>query len=182
MEAKIDAEMVISEGGDVEVTSEEPGFKGAWFSATIIKLPRKKSTKARAEVQYKSLLKDDNQTPFTEKVKLCYIRPVPPQPRSCGDDQCFEVNDVVDAFHLDGWWTGSVSKVFGDPKRYIVSFACPAEDLEFSSSDLRPHWDWVDGRWVKSPKIQAMALFTVMELHSAYHLPVPTLPALMIVY
>ncbi|XWS09456.1 hypothetical protein CRYUN_Cryun40dG0086100 [Craigia yunnanensis] len=152
MVVDVDAEITFSEGKEVEITSNEEGFKGIWFTATVLKLG-KRNTKGKALVRYRNLLEDDNETPLTEYVKLSFIRPLPPQPKTPGD-QCFEVKDVVDAFHQDGWWIGSVSEVLDNPKRYIVSFADPPDKIEFSSSDLRPHWDWVDGKWVKSSKFQ----------------------------
>ncbi|XVF29315.1 hypothetical protein REPUB_Repub15cG0110300 [Reevesia pubescens] len=152
-EGDIDAEMIFSEGKEVEVTSDEVGFKGIWFSATILKLPKNK-TKGKALVEYKNLVDDDNKTPLIESIKLSFIRPLPPQPKTPDDNHCFEVNDVVEAFHLDGWWSGSVSQVFDNPKKYLVSFADPPEEREFSSSDLRPRWEWVNGKWVKSSKFQ----------------------------
>ncbi|KAK6279583.1 hypothetical protein POUND7_019850 [Theobroma cacao] len=156
MEGDVFSEMIFSEGREVEVTSDEEGFKGAWFTATILEPPKNK-TKDKALVQYKNLLDDDNQMPLTEHIKLSFIRPLPPQPK-IPDDQCFEVNDVVDAFYLDGWWTGFVSKVFDYPKRYSVSFAHPPEEIEFSSSNLRPHWKWVDGKWVKPSNFQEVLI------------------------
>ncbi|XVF65865.1 hypothetical protein PTKIN_Ptkin09bG0285400 [Pterospermum kingtungense] len=154
MEANVDAAgMVFSEGKEAEVTSDEEGFKGAWYAVTILKLPDKNNTHGKALVQHKYLLEDDNETPYTESVPLSQIRPLPPQPKVPGD-QRFRVKDVVDAFYLDGWWTGSVSKVFDNRKRYIVTFEDPTEDVVFSSSDLRPHWKWVDGKWVQSSKLQ----------------------------
>ncbi|XVE80842.1 hypothetical protein DITRI_Ditri15bG0013000 [Diplodiscus trichospermus] len=152
MEGDVDGKMIFSEGREVEVTSDEEGYKGAWFTATIVK-PPKSNTKGKALVRYKNLLEGDNETPLTENITLSFIRPLPPQPQIPGD-QYFEVKDVVDAFYLDGWWAGSVSEVFDNPKRYIVSFTNPPEEIEFSPSDLRPHWEWVDGKWVKSSKFQ----------------------------
>ncbi|XVF84238.1 hypothetical protein PTKIN_Ptkin17bG0009700 [Pterospermum kingtungense] len=160
----VDAESIFSEGKEVEVTSVEEGFRGAWFSATVVKSPtnNKADTREQAKakgkkhvwVQYNTLLAEGSQTPLTEKIKLSFVRPMPPQPQSSGD-HCFQVDDVVDAFHLDGWWTGTVSQVFDDdPKKYVVSFAEPPEEIQFSSSDLRPHWEWVHGKWVKSSEFQ----------------------------
>ncbi|XP_021290580.1 DUF724 domain-containing protein 6-like [Herrania umbratica] len=156
MEGDVDSEMIFSEGREVEVTSDEEGFEGAWFTATILE-PPKNTTKDKALVQYKNLLDDDDQTPLTEHIKLSFIRPLPPQPK-IPDDQCFEVNEVVDAFYLDGWWTGFVSKVFDYPKRYSVSFEHPPEEIEFFSSNLRPHWKWVDGKWVKPSNFQEVLI------------------------
>ncbi|KAE8661614.1 hypothetical protein F3Y22_tig00113725pilonHSYRG01419 [Hibiscus syriacus] len=76
--------------------------------------------------------------PLTKSVELSFIRTLPPELNIPGDE-CFEVSDVVDAFHLDGWWTGSISQVIENLKRYIVSFPDPPEKIEFSSSNLRPH-------------------------------------------
>ncbi|KAK8663398.1 hypothetical protein V6N13_083219 [Hibiscus sabdariffa] len=152
MEGGIDAELFLSEGREVEVTSDEEGLRGAWFTCTVLKLPEDK-TKGNVLVQYKHLLEDDNQTPLTESVELSFIRPVPPELKIPGD-KCFGVKEVVDAFHLDGWWTGSISEVLDNLNRYIVSFPDPPEEIEFSSSSLRPHWKWSNGRWVKPSKIQ----------------------------
>ncbi|XVF30354.1 hypothetical protein REPUB_Repub16aG0050000 [Reevesia pubescens] len=143
--------MIFSEGKEVEVTFDEEGFKRAWFTATIRKIPESK-TKSKALVEYKSLLNENTKTHLT--VKLSFIRPLPPQPKTPYDDQCFEVNDVVDAFDLDSWWSDYVSQVFDNPKKYCVSFDDPSEVTEFSSSDLRPHWEWVNDKWVKSSKFQ----------------------------
>ncbi|KAE8673865.1 Detected protein of unknown function [Hibiscus syriacus] len=155
MEGDIDGELILSEGREVEVASDEEGLRGAWFTCTILKLLEDK-TKGKVLVQYKHLLEDDNQTPLTESVELSFIRPLPPELKIPGD-QCFEINDVVDAFHLDGWWTGSVSEVIDNLKRYIVSFPDPPEKIEFSSSNLRPHWKWDNGRWVKPSKFQEVS-------------------------
>ncbi|KAE8694907.1 hypothetical protein F3Y22_tig00110764pilonHSYRG00075 [Hibiscus syriacus] len=152
MEGDIDAELILSEGREVEVASDEEGLRGVWFTCTILKLPEGK-TKDKVLVRYKHLLEDDNQTPLTESVELSFIRPLPPVLKTPGDEY-FEINDVVDAFHLDGWWTGSISEVIDNLKRYIVSFTDPPEEIEFSSSNLRPHWKWAIGRWVKPSKFQ----------------------------
>ncbi|KAK8474595.1 hypothetical protein V6N12_018602 [Hibiscus sabdariffa] len=153
MEGEIDA------GREVEVTSDEEGFKGVWYTCIILKLPENK-TKGKALVQYKTLLEEDNQTPLTENIDLSFIRPLPPEP-AFPADQCFQLKELVDAFHLDGWWTGSVSQVLDNPRRYIVSFADPPEEIEFSSSNLRPHRKWVNGKWVKPSQFQVMAPFSM---------------------
>ncbi|XP_039068757.1 DUF724 domain-containing protein 6-like [Hibiscus syriacus] len=152
MEGDFDAELILSEGREVEVSSDEEGFRGVWFTCTILKVLEDK-TKDKVLVRYKHLLEDDNQTPLTESVELSFIRPLPPVLKIPGDE-CFEINDVVDAFHLDGWWTGSISEVIDNRKRYIVSLPDPPEEIEFSYSNLRPHWKWANGRWVKPSKFQ----------------------------
>ncbi|KAE8708182.1 NFU domain protein 1 [Hibiscus syriacus] len=115
-------------GTPVEVSSDDEGFRGAWYSAIILE-PLKSTSKKRkkALVRYKTLLADDGSSPLTEYVDPSYIRPLPPNEK--GSAQQFEVNDVVDASYRDGWWTG----------------------VEY----LRVHWNWIDGKWVRPEKQQS---------------------------
>ncbi|GLT95515.1 hypothetical protein SLE2022_131940 [Rubroshorea leprosula] len=137
-------------GSVVEVSSEEEGFKGSWFVAKILTLPKERN-KGKALIQYQTLITDEeSRKPLKESASLSFIRPLPPRPEP---DQIFEVNDIVDAFHRDGWWVGVVSRVL-DHRRYYVSFEEPGEQLEFDRSNLRVHLDWLDGKWVKPQKLQ----------------------------
>lgn len=74
---------------------------------------------------------------------------MPPLEPDDDDGKEFEVNDVVGAFWLDGWWFGVVVKVL-NAKTYSVFFDDPPDLLVLKRSALRPHWDWVGGRWVRS--------------------------------
>ena len=85
-----------------------------------------------------------------EFVDVAFVRPKPPVDEE--KDISFEVNDVVDAFFQDGWWTGVVTEVVERNSRYKVFFSNPPEELEFGSSDLRVHKNWVDGKWVRPEK------------------------------
>eukprot|EP00257_Ricinus_communis_P025100 XP_025012514.1 DUF724 domain-containing protein 1-like [Ricinus communis] len=127
-------------GDLVEVSSDEEGFRGAWYEATILKsLSSSRSCyskrKAEALVQYRNLLSDtDEKKPLTEYVDFSFIRPLPPVPSTI---PAFEPLDVVDAFHRDGWWKGIVTKVdvFEDDKtnskKYTVVFENPPEQFQF---------------------------------------------------
>ncbi|XP_050224232.1 DUF724 domain-containing protein 7-like isoform X4 [Mercurialis annua] len=149
-----------NKGDVVEVSSDDEGFRGAWYVATVLKpasASRNSSSypirKTRALVEYQNLLSDaDHSKPLTESIELSYIRPLPPVP---DDDQSYETHDVVDAFHRDGWWKGVVSKVFegteSSEKKYAVVFIDPLEQVEFLSKDLRFHFEWTNETWVKSP-------------------------------
>ncbi|TYH58485.1 hypothetical protein ES332_D08G157200v1 [Gossypium tomentosum] len=145
----------LSKGAPVEVSSDEEGFRGAWYLATILEMPPKSASKKRkkAFVRYKTLLADDGKSPLTEHVDPGFIRPLPPNEK--GNAQSgFEVNDVVDARYRDGWWTGVVRKVLAKSK-YRVYFDNPPDVIEFDRKDLRVHWDWIDGNWVRPEKQQS---------------------------
>ncbi|XP_012088732.1 DUF724 domain-containing protein 6 isoform X2 [Jatropha curcas] len=154
----------LREGNQVEVSSDDEGFKGAWYVATIIKSPASSRTsnskrKAKALVQYHNLVSDINENePLTEYVAPSFIRPLP-LPMNPNFDQSFEPYDVVDASHRDGWWKGVVLNVLEgntDSKKYTVFFENPPEQFEFASKDLRFHCDWIKGEWVRPPKQERM--------------------------
>ncbi|XP_065860282.1 DUF724 domain-containing protein 7-like [Euphorbia lathyris] len=142
--------LVLNKGKKVEVSSDEDGFKGAWYLATIVDTPPKSGSKKRKKVmvEYKTLLKEDF-SPLVEPVDPEHIRPLPPEV----SDRVFQENDVVDAGYRDGWWTGVVRKVL-EGSRYRVYFSNPPDVLDFDGKDLRPHWEWVNGNWVSSEKQQ----------------------------
>ncbi|CAN0885311.1 DUF724 domain-containing protein 3 [Linum grandiflorum] len=139
-------------GDHVEVSSDEEGFAGAWFPATIVDCSDSKKTK-KVVVRYVTLLHDDGRTPLTESVDPAFVRPIPP-----GDDvKCgFEVNDFVDAKDKDGWWSGVVGKVLQGGKRYRVIFDNPPDFVDCAEKDLRFHWDWIFGKWVRPKKLTQM--------------------------
>ncbi|KAL5859281.1 hypothetical protein ACOSQ4_000577 [Xanthoceras sorbifolium] len=149
-----DHQILFHKGIEVEVTSDEEGFKGAWYRATVLESVPKSGSKKRkkAHVEYKSLVTEDGSGPLTEYIDPTYIRPLPP--REDNANEVFEVHDVVDAFYRDGWWTGTVRKILDDGK-FRVYFDNPPDLLEFEGKDLREHWDWVDGNWVRPGKQQS---------------------------
>ncbi|CAA2982930.1 Hypothetical predicted protein [Olea europaea subsp. europaea] len=141
------------EGSLIEVKTDEEGFKDVYFLATVIPIPAKfkgKNYKSKRKntlyVEYLSLLADDNGSDLLrEFVDLNFVRPAPPPSEIV---EGFEVNDVVDAYYRDGWWIGVVKRVEEGPK-FVVTFQNPPDELDFGISNLRVHWDWVDGRWVR---------------------------------
>ncbi|OIV90904.1 hypothetical protein TanjilG_15637 [Lupinus angustifolius] len=134
-----------SVGTPVEVSSDEKGYQGAWFSATVVQVIGKR----KFLVEYQSLLADDDSQLLREEVNTHHIRPRPPQ--TVVDDH-FSLLEEVDAFHKDGWWVGMVSKVV-DNSRYVVYFRNSSEELEFQHSQLRKHQDWIDGKWIMASKV-----------------------------
>ncbi|CAL9008395.1 unnamed protein product [Prunus brigantina] len=155
----------LSKDSKVEVCSNEDGYQGAWFPAIILDqqpsdgTPKKKrkslGNSSKALVQYETLVSDDDPNkPLTELVDVCSIRPVPPPDNP---DQPFEPANVVDAFYQEAWWVGVVIR-FEDDK-YTVGFKNPPDLLELRRSELRPHWDFLDGVWVRARKERMVGSF-----------------------
>ncbi|KAL6504977.1 hypothetical protein OROGR_024794 [Orobanche gracilis] len=151
------------EGSLVEVRTHEADFKDTFFSATVIPTdtisPKKGSRRKsrRVSVEYHSLYKDeDGSELLKENVSISCVRPFPALQEIV---EGYELNDVVDAFYQEGWWIGTVTQVLeGEERRYVVSFQNPPDELQFGFSELRVHWDWVNGSWVR-PERQSIARF-----------------------
>ncbi|KAG1371388.1 DUF724 domain-containing protein 3 [Cocos nucifera] len=135
------SDMELREGTMVEVSSDDEGFRGAWYAATIVKLIQKK----KFLVEYKNLKTDDETKPLTEIVDFQHIRPSP----ETSVIKQFKLLEEVDAFYNDGWWVGVISKVLKG-QRYMVYFKPWSEELEFGHKELRLHHDWIGGRWLRS--------------------------------
>ncbi|CAN6569881.1 unnamed protein product [Malus baccata var. baccata] len=142
-------------GSEVEVRTDEEGFKGALFRATIVTSPTNSASKKRkrALVEYKNLVTEDGSKQLKEYVDSEHLRPTPPQLA----DRNFEEGDVVDADYRDGWWTGVVGKVFENNSKYSVVFDNPPDLIEFQKDRLRLHQDWVNGEWVRPNKQEVLA-------------------------
>ncbi|KAG8067063.1 hypothetical protein GUJ93_ZPchr0005g14382 [Zizania palustris] len=131
----------IAEGSKVEVSSNDEGFHGSWFQGTALK-----SFDNKILVEYDTLKADDETTPLKEAIEVQQVRPCPPDiPVTSG----FNFLDEVDAHWNDGWWAGVISKVISD-QRYMVYFKSSQEEMEFGHEQLRPHCDWVGGRWMQA--------------------------------
>lgn len=135
-----------TQGVKVEVCSDDEGFRGAWFEATVVK-----AVGSKFLVEYATLKADDGTKPLKESVEARHIRPCPPDiPAADG----FKLLDEVDAFCNDAWWVGVVSKVLGE-KRCTVYFRPWKEEMEFEHAQLRLHCDWMGGRWMRaSPALE----------------------------
>ncbi|KAL1802203.1 hypothetical protein ACET3Z_030850 [Daucus carota] len=132
----------------VEVSTDEEGLQGAWFAATIID----KFSNDEYMIEYQSLVDDDGAKRLKEKANIKHIRPYPPE---TADVDYFRVLQEVDALYKDGWWVGVITKAM-QGKKYYVYFRATDEETVFKQSDLRPHQDWIDGKWVIS--FQALKL------------------------
>lgn len=155
-------------GDEVEVTREQVGYSGAHYEAVIVEplkptapthYPKSENKRRGFWVVYKHLLSDGSESvPKREFIrKWSALRPAPPVATK-DQRRGFQVNDIVDAFHLAGWWIGVVVAIVwddggGNGCRYRVGFSEPDEEIEFSEHDLRFHLDWIGGNWVRPEKM-----------------------------
>ncbi|KAK6121100.1 hypothetical protein DH2020_045152 [Rehmannia glutinosa] len=146
-----------SPGDTVEASSNEEGFEGAWFAATILE----KLKNGKYLIEYQAIMNDDDTKLLKEEVDSHYIRPCPPVVELVDR---FEVGEEVDALYNDGWWTGVISKVLKND-RYSVYFSNTHEELKFEHSDLRPRQEWINGEW-KTTKMRCCFLYTTTCLDS----------------
>ncbi|KAL3648133.1 hypothetical protein CASFOL_009101 [Castilleja foliolosa] len=136
-------------GAQVEVSFEDEGFRGSWYTATVLRPPPKKaSRKPRIRLQFDTLTDADEEEraakPLRENVDLILVRPIPPRESR----RQFRVDEDVDAFHNDGWWEGVVIAVLDGGDRYSIFFRSSREQIDFPESQLRLHREWVHGKWV----------------------------------
>ncbi|CAI0552065.1 unnamed protein product [Linum tenue] len=124
----------------VEVTTDEDGFKGSWFAATIIE----PSGEDEYLIEYKTLTNDDDTEFLRDDIRACNIRPCPPEIIFVDG---FKVMDEVDAYYNEGWWVGVIAKVLINCN-YVVYFKEYDEEITFKHADLRTHQDWLNGKWV----------------------------------
>lgn len=98
-------------------------------------------------MEYQNLLAhEDGSDRLREYVDVAFVRPAPLVQEIV---KGFEPDDAVDAFYKDGWWTGVVTRVVAGGERFVVTFSNPPDELEFGLDELRAHWDWVNGTWVR---------------------------------
>ncbi|CAI0551818.1 unnamed protein product [Linum tenue] len=88
--------MKFTEGMQVEVTTDDEGFEGAWFAATIIEA----SVEDKHLIEYKTLTNDDDTEFLREDICACHIRPCLPETIIVDG---FKVMGEVDAYYNEGW-------------------------------------------------------------------------------
>lgn len=138
---KPNIESKFKKGEKVEVSSDEEGYKGAWFVASIVDTLEKD----KFLVEYRDLMNDDGTQLLKEEIDAMFIRPCPPQLQNFG---CYKRLQEVDAWYNDGWWKGMVVGLLNG-KECFVRFMYN-EVLKFEYSKLRPHQDLFEGKWVIS--------------------------------
>ncbi|KAL4579226.1 hypothetical protein LXL04_015364 [Taraxacum kok-saghyz] len=135
-------------GTPVEVRSYEEGYQGSWYTAIVVK----SLDETKIMVQYETLKTDDEMQPLVETADVSNTRPLPPKLHQMDR---YKMLEEVDAWYNDGWWVGHVSKILTRFK-YSVYFWITNEEFEFQHSELRPHQEFINDKWVASflrPKI-----------------------------
>ncbi|GAB4850779.1 hypothetical protein Ancab_030078 [Ancistrocladus abbreviatus] len=147
---KEETDAMFCSGTVVEVRSNEDGYQGSWFTAIIVSF----LGVGKFLVEYQTLQTDCRTQLLKEVVNEQDIRPYPPEIHQIARYKLFQ---EVDAWCNEGWWVGMILEVLDDLK-YTVFFASTNEQLECQHSYLRPHQDWVDGKWTVAGQKSAMEL------------------------
>ncbi|XP_027060998.1 DUF724 domain-containing protein 7-like [Coffea eugenioides] len=135
--------MAIRVGDSVEICCNEDGFLGSYYEAKIIA----KRGKNKFLVEYKTLLKEDNEKELLkEVVEASTVRPLPPQINVSE----FHVLEKVDAFDNDGWWVGRISGRAG--YKYYVYFESSGDEFLYPFGSLRIHQEYENGQWIPANK------------------------------
>lgn len=135
--------MIFSPGAAVEVILNEQDSHDVWFPAIV-----RQEIGLGSYVVHCQSLKNSGEAVLDVTVDNLHIRPSPPRL----EDRKYGLLDKVDAFYDYGWWNGVVTKVLTG-KRYVVFFKDSKTEKEFLRSELRPHLEWVDGKWVGATQV-----------------------------
>lgn len=133
-------------GDEVEVSSDEDGFRGAYFEARVVRsMPKIR----RYTVDYDAIVDEsDRYRRLRETVDARHVRPRPPRYLDAAT-LGLTLHQPVDAFYNDAWWVGVVSVApKGRQTRYRVCFPASREEIEFGADRLRAHLEWIDEQWV----------------------------------
>ncbi|WCJ39007.1 Plant Tudor-like protein [Euphorbia peplus] len=135
---------VFSEGDEVEVCSNELGYVGSYYEATVIQRYHD-----QYKVKYKNLVVEEGSSvPLIEVVSSGEVRSVPPKHPTVG--LSIRKDDVVDALDKDGWWVGRVTGQTYLNGEYNVYFPTTDETVAYPASRLRKHVNWCNGNWIFS--------------------------------
>ncbi|RLM58589.1 uncharacterized protein C2845_PM18G05450 [Panicum miliaceum] len=146
-------------GAPVEVCSDDSGFAGSFYEATVVGY---QPGGAGYVVAYSTLSRSGaGGSPLRERVAAADVRSRPPPAPPRG----FAVHEMVEAFHNDGWWAGVVCAVppaapedetAERPRRrvYTVCFPTSRELLEFEEAALRPNRVFQGERWVPAAEAE----------------------------
>ena len=91
---------------------------------------------------------DKNELHGKEIVSAKRFRPRPPQI----GDKSFKLSEKVDVFFGSCWTVGIVTRIL-EGQKFTVTFKHGKKEADFDHTELRPHLDWIDGKWVNNSKV-----------------------------
>ncbi|KAJ3672561.1 hypothetical protein LUZ60_007282 [Juncus effusus] len=156
-------------GARIEVRINDVGYKGSWYKAIVTDQKTVRGKTARYVVKYESLVKEDDLedivAPESDEVSVDDVRPEAPRRWKVTDgkvvclfpmNQEFELYDMVEAYHNEGWWYGVISRLRNaETGKYRVSLPFSHEVFDFSPSEIRPQMNYINGNWFRvEPKPQ----------------------------
>ncbi|XP_015069554.1 DUF724 domain-containing protein 3-like [Solanum pennellii] len=139
-----DTTKLFQRGDQVEVASQEWGYIGAYYTATIVS----PIGSSHYRVRYKNLVNDDKSDLLEEIVNASETRPVPPKHETLLVPEDIHMYDIVDVFDNDGWWIGFISG--RHEENYKVYFPTTGENVAYPPHLLRFHQEWNKGNWISS--------------------------------
>ncbi|KAM0013456.1 putative Agenet-like domain-containing protein [Helianthus debilis subsp. tardiflorus] len=113
----------LTKGSHVEINSDEDSINGTWYSATVLH-PPSTTRNQLVYVEYYNLSETNSTTRLRDYANISYVRPSPVP--DTNNPPNFQLNDVVDAFYRDGWWTGIITTVI-DADNFVVTFQNPPD-------------------------------------------------------
>lgn len=125
----------------MEISSDDVGFRGSWYTGKIIKRALSKDP-TKFLVEYTHLYADEGgKEPLRESLHVGQLRPAAPREK----EREFKFGEEVDAYYNEGWWEGTITGV--KDGRFAVYFRSSKEQIEFCKEDLRLHREWLGGEW-----------------------------------
>ncbi|KAL0702617.1 hypothetical protein Bca4012_058739 [Brassica carinata] len=131
-------------GTDVEIASNDDTTSRIWYPAKVVDLNGVEKVTVEYYRTVFSEKKKVQNTITTEKIRLA-----PPT----SFQKAFEMNDNVEGFYKNGWYSGKIKMVLGD-NTYSVYLNSSMETIQFEPSHFRIHREWIDGVWKIADEMQ----------------------------
>ena len=145
------AESIFSSGKDVEVNIKQEILRDAWFPAIVIKENGDDTFLVKCQTS-----RNGDETGLEKiTVDFLHIRPPPPPPPHV--NKKYDVLEKVDAFCDFAWRPGVIVKLQAD-KNFLVFFKLANENRVINQSEIRPHVEWKDGKWVSGSEVCSLSL------------------------
>ncbi|KAJ8748697.1 hypothetical protein K2173_008142 [Erythroxylum novogranatense] len=131
---------LFSSGTSVEVHLAKENAMDAWYPALVIK----ENENDTFLVKYQDSMCNDELGKERVIVDSFHIRPAPPHHA----DRNYKLLDKVEFQYGSCWQTGAITEVLSE-RRYRVCSSQGKEERELNQSEIRPHLEWIDGKWIR---------------------------------